>query len=144
MTILSTSSDDDLSLANSDLVQFIRNPDIPEKKYLQFKNKWFLASDAGCSCHFRHLSGGSIELGFGEPEAWFHEENNAIEASRQIAARIRALIQQGASVDCVDAWAHGQGEAATLIDDIQVNLSEVSDTAFRFFEDYRFSFIQKP
>jgi len=145
MTILSTTSNDDLSLANSKLVQFIKNPiHVPEEKYLRFKNKWFLASNAGCSCNFRHLSGNSIELGFGEPEAWFPEESESVEASIQIAGNVRALLQQGANVDCVDAWAHGQENAAPLLGDIQVNIAEVSNTAFRFFENYRFSFIHRP
>lgn len=145
MTILSTSSDYDLSLANNELIQFVQKlPGIPEEKYLRFENKWFLASNAGCSCNFRHLSGDSIVLGFGEPEEWFQEDNDTIEATRQIAANIRMLVQQGANVDCLDAWAHGQNDAATLIDDIEVNLAEVSDAAFRFFEEYRFSFTIKP
>jgi hypothetical protein len=144
MTILSTSSDYDLSLANNELIQFVKKlPGIPEEKYLRFEHKWFLASNAGCSCNFRHLSGDSIELGFGEPEEWFQEDHDTIEATHQIAASIRMLIQQGANVDCLDAWAHGQNDAAILIDDIKVNLAEVSDAAFRFFEEYRFSFTIK-
>ncbi|MFZ6730582.1 hypothetical protein ACO0LG_01485 [Undibacterium sp. Ji42W] len=145
MTILSTNSDYDLSLANNELIQFVKKlPGIPEEKYLLFENKWFLASNAGCSCNFRHLSGGSIELRFGEPEAWFQEDDDTIEATRQIAASIRTLIQQGANVDCFDAWVHGQSDAISPITDIEVDLSEVSDTTFRFFEEYRFSFTIKP
>lgn len=145
MIILSTNSDNDLSLANNELLQFVKKlPGIPEEKYLSFENKWFLASNAGCSCNFRHLSGDSIELGFGEPEAWFQEDDDTIEATRQIAANIRTLIHQGANVDCFDAWAHGQNDAAAPIDDIEVDLTEVSDAAFRFFEGYRFSFAIKP
>ena len=145
MTILSTNSDYDLSLANNELIQFVKKlPGIPEEKYLRFENKWLIASNAGCSCNFRHLSGGSIELGFGEPEAWLQEDNDTIEATRQIAANIRTLIQQGANVECFDAWAHGQSDAAALVDDIAVNLAEVSDAAFRFFEEHHFSFTIKP
>ena len=139
MTILSTNADYDLSLANNELIQFVKKlPGIPEEKYLRFENKWFLASNAGCSCNFRHLSGDTIELGFGEPEAWFQEDSDAIEATRQIAANIRTQIQQGANVDCFDAWAHGQKDAAAPIDDIEVNLAQVSDAAFRFLKDIDF------
>ncbi|MFZ6681282.1 hypothetical protein [Undibacterium sp. Tian12W] len=145
MTILSTSSDSDLSLASNELIQFAKKlPGIPEEKYLRFEHKWFLASNAGCSCNFRHLSDDSIELGFGEPEAWFEEDHDTIEATRQIAASIRTLIQQGAHVDCFDAWAHGQSDAAAPIGDIEVDLTEVSDAAFRFFGEYQFTFTIKP
>ncbi|MBC3920081.1 hypothetical protein H8L32_21620 [Undibacterium sp. CY18W] len=141
MTILSTTSDNDLSLANSELVQFVKNlPGIPEEKYLQFKNKWFLASKAGCSCDFRHLLAESVELGFGEPEEWFHEEKDSIEATRQISAQIRSLLQQNGAVDCVDTWAHGQVDAAELVGDLKVNFAEIKDSAFRFFENHRFCF----
>jgi len=91
----------------------------------------------------RHLCVSSVELGFGEPEEWLPEETSDIQATKQVAATIRALVTEGAMVDCVDAWAHGLKDAAPLGGDIEVNLSEVSDTFFRFFEMHRFSFVQK-
>jgi hypothetical protein len=94
-------------------------------------------------CALRHLCVSSVELGFGEPEEWFPEETSDIAATKQVDATIRALVTEGAMVDCVDAWAHGQKDAAPLGGDIEVNLSEVSDTFFRFFEMHRFSFVQK-
>ncbi len=46
-------------------------------------------------------------------------------------------------VDCVDAWAHELKDATPLGGDIEVNLSDISDGSFRFFEMHRFSFVQK-
>ena len=66
----------------------------------------------------RHLCVSSVELGFGEPEEWFPEEASDIEATKQVAATIRALVTEGAKVDCVDAWAHELMDAAPLGGDI--------------------------
>ncbi|MES2933859.1 MAG: hypothetical protein V4805_10275 [Pseudomonadota bacterium] len=115
-----------------------------KEKYLQYQNKWYLGSESGCSCDFRHLCFGSASLGFGEPEDWFPEEASHIEASRQVIATIRSLVEKGAQVDCFDAWAHGQTDADTLLGEVEVNLATVSDLTFRFFENFRFNFSQHP
>lgn len=144
ITVLSTTSKADLAIHNNDLVRFSKKlPGVPEEKYLAHPFKWFIGSKAGCSCELRHLYVSSVELGFGESEEWFPEEASDIEATKQVAATIRALVREGAKVDCVDAWAHGQNEAGPLGGDIEVNLAEVSDAAFRFFEMHRFSFVEK-
>ena len=142
MTVLSTTSEADLATHNNELVKFSKVlPGVPEEKYLAYPFKWFIGSKSGCSCELRHLYVSSVELGFGEPEDWFPEEASDIEATKQIASTIRALVKDGSRVDCVDAWAHEQKEAEPLGGDIVVNLSEVSDTSFRFFEMHRFSFV---
>ena len=144
MTVLSTTSQADLATHNNDLVKFSKAlPGVLEEKYLAHPFKWFIGSKSGCSCALRHLCVSSVELGFGEPEEWFPEEASDIEATKQVAATIRALVTEGAKVDCVDAWAHELMDAAPLGGDIEVNLSEVSDTSFRFFEMHRFRFVQK-
>ena len=141
MTLLSTTADVDLSLENNDLVRFTRElPGIPEETYLGFKNKWFIGSKSGCSCELRHLSIPSVELGFGLPEDWFPEEQSDIEATRQIIASIRSLIENGANVDCVDAWSQYQTVAVPLAGEVEVNLATVSNEAFRFFEMHKFVF----
>ena len=141
MTVLSTSSDADLAAGNNELVRFTRElPGIPEESYLQYKYRWYLGSKSGCSCEFRHLYVNSVGLGFEVPQEWFPEEPSDIEATLQVAAAIRVLVEGGESVDCVDAWAHGQTVADPLAGDIQVNLSEVSNERFRFFESHRFTF----
>jgi hypothetical protein len=144
MTVLSTSVDTDLSINNNELVRFSRSlPGIPEEKYLAHQFKWFIGSKSGCSCELRHLYVTSVELGFGEPEAWFPEEASDIEATKQIFATIRALVEDGAQVDCVDAWTQDQPNPESLKGEVTVNCSEVSDTSFRFFEMHRFTFVGK-
>jgi hypothetical protein len=141
MTLLSTTADIDLSLGNNDLVRFSRElPGIPEETYLGFKNKWFIGSKSGCSCEFRHLYVKSVELGFGLPEDWMPEEQSDIEATHQIIASIRSLVESGANVDCVDAWSQDQTVAAPLAGEVEVDLATVSNEAFRFFEMHKFVF----
>jgi hypothetical protein len=141
MTVLSTNSPADLALRNGPLVRFSRDmPGLPEERYLEHEHKWFIGSRYGCSCGFRHLAVGSVELGFGEPEDWYPEEAEDIQATLRVIAAIRQLVDAGAQVDCVDAWAHGQVEAAELAGSLGVDLAVVGDAAFRFFENHRFVF----
>ncbi|MDD5271596.1 MAG: hypothetical protein PHU14_02640 [Methylovulum sp.] len=141
MTLLSTTAEDDLALNNNGLVRFSSElPKIPEAKYLGFKNHWYIGSESGCSCGFRHLCTGSVELGFGEPEDWYPEEASDIEATRQVIAIIRNLVARGEFVDCIDAWAHGQETAEPLAGDLEINLAKINDASFRFFENHRFLF----
>lgn len=139
MTLLSTTSHQDLALDNNDLVCLSSElPGIPEEQYLAFSNRWFVGSAAACSCSFRHAS---AELGFGVPEDWYHEEANDITATRQVIALIRSLLEHGAKVDVVDAWiGDPTPDELSLSGDIEVNLQMVDDASFRFFENYRFSF----
>ena len=81
--VLSTTSKDDLSMFNTDLVQFSRElPTISDTARLSFPYQWYIGSKSGCSCSFRHLY--SIELGFGEPVEWYPEESDDIETTRQV------------------------------------------------------------
>lgn len=143
MTVLSTTSDQDLALSNGSGVCFSRElPGVPEERYLRFRNRWFVGSASGCSCEFRHLCSESIELGFGPQEEWYHEEPSSVMATVAFAAIVRRLVENGDSVDCVDSWSHGQSEPDALAGDLQVNLAEVNDEAFRFFESHRFTFMR--
>jgi hypothetical protein len=144
MTLLSTTSAEDLSLDNSELVRMSTQlPDLPEKTYLAFPNKWFIGSQSGCSCSFRHLYVSSVELGFGEPEDWFPEEASDIEATHQVFTLIKSLVAKGEKVDVVDAWADGKSEVVPLSGDIEVNLKIVSENSFRFYENHRFTFANR-
>lgn len=141
MLLLSTDAAEDLSLRNDDLVSFSnRLPALAEQKLLSHPRQWFVGSRDGCSCGFRHLYVGSVELGFGEPEDWFPEEPEDIEATLRLIAIVRALLDAGAKVDCIDAWAHSS-DSACLAGTIDVDLSTVSDKSFRFFESHRFVFL---
>lgn len=141
MIVLSTTASDDLSLANTGLLTFTKElPGIAAEPLLRYNNRWFVGSSSGCSCEFRHLGASSFELGFGEPEDWFHEESGAIEATRQFVVAIRALVERGEQVECIDHWAGAPGEFDAAFGEMEIDLSAVTDNAFRFFENQRFNF----
>ena len=48
---------------------------------------------AGCSCTFRHLAG--WELGFDEPQDWFPEEQDNLQATAELYRVIASLVQGG-------------------------------------------------
>ena len=144
MTVLSTTTKEDLSIYNNECFQFTSDVAfIPEEKYLKFNNKWLVTAEFGCSCGFRHLGSESVELGFTEPEDWFPEDASSIEATRQVIEFIRTLVEKGERVDCVDSWCNNQEDAAPLEDELDINLETVSNLSFRFFENYRFNFIKQ-
>lgn len=133
---LSTDSDLDLSTKNNHLIQFMKES-IPQPylSLLQFQNHWYVGSKSICSCTFRHLH--SIELGFCEPQDWYPEDEQEIEATLIFIRIVREILQQGNQVDCLDIW-----EAASQSDIIQinVNLEDIRDDQFRFYENYHFHF----
>ena len=142
LTLLSTTSDADLSLADTPLLRFdAALPGVPEERHLQFAHRWHVRSASGCSCQLRHLMTPTEDFGFCEPEDWFPEDPQDVEATRNFAKIMRDLVGRGARVDCVDAWAHGGAEPAPLAGDIEVNLCEVPAESFRFFENWRFRFV---
>lgn len=144
LTLLSTDSPEDLGERSNDLIRFSREmPGVPEESHLGHANRWLVASRHGCSCGFRHLPVESAALGFGEPQDWYPEEAEDVEATRHVIATIRRLVIGGARVDCVDAWAHGKA-AAELVGTVSVDLATVEDRAFRFFENHRFVFDAAP
>lgn len=133
---LSTNTDLDLSRNNSDLVHFMKES-VPQRyrSLLRYPNQWFVGSKSVCSCTFRHLH--SIELGFSEPQDWYPEDEQEIEATLIFIKIVREVVNKGYQVDCIDIW-----EAATQagIVQIMVNLDQISDDQFRFYENHRFIF----
>lgn len=137
---LSTDSSADLTAHNDELVVFDRTlPGIAEEALLAYPHMWYIGSRDGCSCGFRHLAEQSVELGFGEPVDWYEEEAEDLEATRRLSAVIRALVGDGAKVDCIDAW-NGSQRDPVLAGTVTVGLASVRDTAFRLFENHRFVF----
>ena len=136
--LLSTTSPEDLSVHNTDLVRFTKDlPQIAEVAVLKHEHKWYVGSKSGCSCSFRHLY--SIELGFGEPVQWYKEEPEDIDATLQVIQIIREIVARGESVDCVDAWPR-QETASAVTRQRDVDLSSMKDSEFRFFENHHFTF----
>ena len=135
---LSTDNQKDLTKHNSDLVRFepILNDD--ENHFtmlLKNRNKWYVGSKSGCSCTFRHLK--SIELGFGEPEDWYREDQEEIDATKELFHLIEQLIFCEDQVDCISIWEGSDPEDVVKMD---VQLSFLSEVSFRFFENHHFVF----
>lgn len=135
---LSTDSQKDLTKHNSDLVRFepILNDD--ENHFtmlLKNRNKWYVGSKSGCSCTFRHLK--SIELGFGEPEDWYREDQDETDATKELFYLIEQLIFCEDQVDCISIWEGSDPEDVVKMD---VQLSFLSEVSFRFFENHHFVF----
>lgn len=137
---LSTSSRKDLTRWDSELLSFRRfTGDEPDTVgLLRYPEKWYVGSKSGCSCTFRHLL--SVELGFSEPVDWYPEDEDKVRATAELYRVIDRLLAQGHQVDCLDVWTGAQkGDIKELV----VNLQEVSESAFRLFENYHFVFAGK-
>lgn len=140
MLLLSTDAPVDLSQFNSDLINFDRElPGLSQENELSYSYKWYVGSNQGCSCGFRHLSAGSIKLGFGEPEDWYPEDRVDIEATLEFCCVVRKLVGQGYEVECIDAWATGQ-ESSEVLETIEVDFLCIKDTEFRFYDNHKFKF----
>ena len=138
LVYISTDFDGELAQHNSGLISFEKDisegdPDIID--LLQYENRWYVGSKAGCSCTFRHLH--SIELGFGEPVDWYAENPDEIDATRLFYDVMIDLISSGNQVDCIEIWT---GTKKDQIKRLDVNLASISRKAFRFFENHHFVF----
>lgn len=137
---LSTNSSADLTRYNSELLKFKRL-DAAEPAaliILRHRQRWYVGSKSGCSCALRHLP--SVELGFGEPVAWYPEDADELRATAELYRVIARLVSAGHQVDCLDLWA---GADLQAISEQVVDLEAVSESAFRLFENYHFVFTRK-
>jgi hypothetical protein len=138
---LATDADDDLSRHDADGVSFLpAAPEQPGQHLLQPPQHWTVNAGT-CGCGFRHLHTDSVDLGFSEPVEWFPESDDAIAATRHVIGVIRSLASAGARVECLDLW---NGEINGEVPIVIVNLDEVVDPTFRFFEHHRFVFMLTP
>lgn len=134
--LLSTTASDDLSQLNAEGIGFDKNiPDRLSSSHLLYTHKWYVHSRTGCSCSFRHLYG--PEFDFSVPQDWFPEETSDIEATLMFIRLVRSLIMKGEKVDCIDLWESNQAGPPHLL---SVNLSQIRDEEFRFFENHHFDF----
>ena len=133
---LATDSKQDLASSNEEQIYFQKIVEDEEiLRLLKCENKWYVGSSSGCSCSFRHLL--SCDLGFSEPVDWYHEEAEFIEATKKFYQVISNLINEGHQVECLDTWEDPEPED---IQSIEVDISSVSESQFRLFENYLFKF----
>ena len=79
----------------------------------------------------------SADFAFSEPVDWFQQNDEDLVTTKQVIRVIRALVAEGAKVECVNLWNGLTAETPTTL---EVDLASVSDAAFRFFENHRFVF----
>jgi hypothetical protein len=133
---VSTDCDKDLSTGNSELVRFERVGDPgadPCISLLSYPNRWYVGSKSGCSCMFRHLH--SVDLGFGEPVDWYKEEQDELSATAELYRALEPLLLSGRQVDLLDRWEGAKPDDIKILD---VSLDDVSEQAFRMFENQMF------
>lgn len=145
MCIISTSSELDLRQFNSSQVVFSQDmPDVPEEKFLKYEYKWYLGSSDGCSCRFRHLMDVNFpDLGFADPEDWFPEEQEDIDATLQLVKIFKTILSTGVRIDCIDAWANASTAEPLITGNVVVDFAEIPDTSFRFIENYHHELIYR-
>ena len=139
MLYLATDCPDDLWCKNSDLVRFeklSRETSSRSPRMLTHEHQWFVGSKSGCSCTFRHLIRESVSLGFGAPEHWFPEEQDAIDATHQLYTILAAIIERGHHVELLDCWNGDEDKEVTRLD---VSLTDVTIDDFRLFEGHLFN-----
>jgi hypothetical protein len=139
MTVMSTNSELDLQEFNTaDLIFKREMPGVLEEMYLMYPHKWYIESQYGCSCGFRHLMACNFsDLGFADPVEWFDKEPEDIEATLKLVRIFKKITMTNNKLDCIDAWAGNNENEPNLSGDIVVNLKTVSETAFRLIENYR-------
>lgn len=138
VTLLSTSSAEDLSRHNTMRIRFSRDlPTLAAADALANEHRWYVGSRAGCSCSFRHLH--SVELGFGAPVDWYPEEDDDLLGTLELVTVLRRLVDDGHAVDCVDVWG-SVDPASEPLRTLVVDLDAMEDAEFRLFENHRFEF----
>jgi hypothetical protein len=134
MVYMSTDCADDLRPLTTDLVRFEK----PSKetysrspRVLDHQHNWFVGSKSGCSCTFRHLSKGAEQLGFDEPQDWFPEESDGIDATQQLYDVLKSIVERGFHVSLLDCWSGDEDSEATTM---EVSLSGIPCKRFRMME----------
>ena len=79
---------------------------------------------------------GNEQFEFSEPEDWYDEDVDDIQATVAVYKVIQQLIHNGFSVDLIDF----ENDPPEAFKEIEVDLIQVSQSSFRFFENYRFTF----
>ncbi len=77
----------------------------------------------------------SKDLGFSKPVDWYEEDSEDIEATKQFYRIVKEQLNKGFKVDLVDRW---EGTKIYRINKLEINLNQISENQFRFFENYLF------
>jgi hypothetical protein len=107
---------------------------------LDHPNRCFLTREfGGCSCYFRTYATevNSHPPSFDEPYDWCPEDDDDIEATAEFYRMIKHLLVSGHQVDTVCILNDPSVDAMTSI---EVDLSLVSESSFKFFDNYHFKF----
>lgn len=133
ITVLSTTSDEDLSALNNPAFSLTRVESSEElTNWLEYPHKWDLTGRyGGCACHFRNWMRENPPE-FAPPEDWFPEDQEDIKATQAFYALISRLVSEGHKVDSITAW---QGDAEPR--PFEVSISAVPPEPFRLLDGYR-------
>jgi hypothetical protein len=77
----------------------------------------------------------SIDLGFSDPVDWYEEEQDDIVATQELYSIFLKMLSSGYHIDLIDSW---QGAQVREIKVLDVSLNDISNTAFRLFENHKF------
>jgi hypothetical protein len=66
---------------------------------------------------------------------WSPEEQDEIDATRELYVTLTSLLSSGNQIDLLDQWNGAQPADITTLD---VSLGEVPEKAFRLFENHKF------
>jgi hypothetical protein len=77
-----------------------------------------------------------VELGFGEPQEWFPEQADGIDATYRLYAILSRMVHRGYQVELLDCWSGDEDEEAVSLD---VSLGQVCISGFRLFEGHLFN-----
>ncbi len=80
------------------------------------------------------------DLGFAEPEDWFPEDQDDIEATLKVVNVFKTILSEGEKLECIDAWTSDSAVAPNLSGTLEINFSQIPEAAFRFIENYQHEF----
>jgi len=69
------------------------------------------------------------------PAEWYEEDQDDIDATRQLYSILASVLYAGFRIDIVDLW---EGAKPEDIKSLDVSLNEVSQDAFMLFENHYF------
>jgi hypothetical protein len=129
LVYFSTTSSEDLTAVVSPHFH-VRHTDDAVAARLAHPQRYFLECRfGGCSCHFRHAD---ADLGFGEPEEWYSEDEDDLEPTAAFYDLLLKLRRDGHEVDLFSIF---EGTPVDELSEIRVDLAGIKRSEFRFLTD---------